>query len=38
MTRLIRTRLLRVGSAKRLTRGLVFGLTPEDGMRPYAGG
>jgi hypothetical protein len=37
MTKLIRAPLLRVGSAKRLTKGVVFGLIPEDGARPYNG-
>lgn len=38
MTKLIRTPLLRVGNAKRLTKGVIFGLVPEDGAKPYNGG
>ncbi len=36
--KIVRTPLLRVGSAKRLTKGTTSGIVPEEGLKPYAGG
>jgi hypothetical protein len=38
MTKSNRPSLLRVGSAKRLTRGILPGLQVEEPVRPYSGG
>ena len=38
MSKSVRVALLRVGSIKRLTKGILPGLVPEDNARPYVGG